>query len=283
MIKKEKFPMHLLSLICLLLLSTTTLSETFRLTAAGPQSANLPFIGVISSLVVPESNKRLQEMGSEHRIAWREAYGGSLYKWQDSLEAIEVGLTDIGWVGALWETSKMPLQNVTYYTPFVTDDLPLLVDIFNELHETMPELSQAWDNQNQLLLGASGVETYHLMTTFPVNQVQDLEGRKILAPGASATWLEGTGAVAVNGGLSTYYTQLDTGVADGVLTVRSVKENEEDDNNLYRGISYRKFNRKFTLADDIIVTNAKLQDGLLNISLERVVPEEKKPRLIDVK
>ena len=221
MIKKEKFPMHLLSLICLLLLSTTTLSETFRLTAAGPQSANLPFIGVISSLVVPESNKRLQEMGSEHRIAWREAYGGSLYKWQDSLEAIEVGLTDIGWVGALWETSKMPLQNVTYYTPFVTDDLPLLVDIFNELHETMPELSQAWDNQNQLLLGASGVETYHLMTTFPVNQVQDLEGRKILAPGASATWLEGTGAVAVNGGLSTYYTQLDTGVADGVLTILS--------------------------------------------------------------
>ena len=76
---------------------------------------------------------------------------------------------------------------------------------------------------------------------------------------------------------------IEVEVADGVLTVRSVKENEEDDNNLYRGISYRKFNRKFTLADDIIVTNAKLQDGLLNISLERVVPEEKKPRLIDVK
>ena len=76
---------------------------------------------------------------------------------------------------------------------------------------------------------------------------------------------------------------IEVEVADGVLTVRSVKENEEDDNNLYRGISYRKFNRKFTLADDIIVTNAKLQDGLLNISLERVVPEEKKPRLIDIK
>ena len=76
---------------------------------------------------------------------------------------------------------------------------------------------------------------------------------------------------------------IEVEVADGVLTIRSVKENEEDDSNLYRGISYRKFNRKFTLADDIIVKDAKLQDGLLKISLEKIIPEEKKPRLITVK
>ena len=76
---------------------------------------------------------------------------------------------------------------------------------------------------------------------------------------------------------------IEVEVADGVLTIRSVKENEEDENNLYRGISYRKFNRKFTLADDISVKDAKLQDGLLKISLEKIIPEEKKPRLITVK
>ena len=76
---------------------------------------------------------------------------------------------------------------------------------------------------------------------------------------------------------------IEVEVADGVLTIRSVKENEDDDNNLYRGISYRKFNRKFTLADDIIVKDAKLQDGLLKISLEKIIPEEKKPRLITIK
>ena len=115
----------------------------------------------------------------------------------------------------------MPLQNVTYYTPFVTDDLRLLLDLFNDLHETLPALADAWEEQNQILLGASGVDTYHLMSTFPVTRVEDLQGRKILAPGPSATWLEGTGAVPVNGGLSTYYTQLSTGVADGVLTILS--------------------------------------------------------------
>ena len=76
---------------------------------------------------------------------------------------------------------------------------------------------------------------------------------------------------------------IEVEVADGVLTIRSIKENEEDENNLYRGISYRKFNRKFTLADDIIVKDAKLQDCLLKISLEKIIPEEKKPRLITVK
>ena len=72
-------------------------------------------------------------------------------------------------------------------------------------------------------------------------------------------------------------------VTEGLLTVRSIKENDENDSNIYRGISYRKFNRKFTLADDIVVNDASLENGMLNIDLERIVPEEKKPRLIPVK
>ena len=69
------------------------------------------------------------------------------------------------------------------------------------------------------------------------------------------------------------------------LTVRSVKETSEetDEWTLHRGISYRKFNRKFTLADDVVVNGAKLENGLLTISLEQVIPEEKKPKLIEIK
>ena len=113
----------------------------------------------------------------------------------------------------------MPLQNVTYYTPFATDDYQMLFEIFNELHDTIPALTDAWTEQNQRFLGGSVLDTYHLMTNFPVETVEDLRGRKILAPGPSAAWLEGTGAVAVDGGLTTYYTQIQTGVADGVLTI----------------------------------------------------------------
>jgi len=76
---------------------------------------------------------------------------------------------------------------------------------------------------------------------------------------------------------------IEVEVADGLLTVRSIKENDENDDSIYRGISYRKFNRKFTLADDIVVKDASLENGMLVISLERVVPEEKKPRKIEIK
>ena len=72
-------------------------------------------------------------------------------------------------------------------------------------------------------------------------------------------------------------------ITENILSIRSIKENSEDDTTQYRGISYRKFERTFTLADDIVVNDAKLENGMLTIDLERVVPEEKKPRLISVK
>ena len=78
---------------------------------------------------------------------------------------------------------------------------------------------------------------------------------------------------------------IEVEVADGTLSIRSVKEEDSDldDNQIYRGIAYRKFERKFTLADAVVVNGAKLENGMLLIDLERVVPEEKKPRLISVK
>lgn len=194
---------------------------TIKLTIASSHSTSLAWVGTLHTLVVPQLNERLAAMGSPYHIRWTEAYGGSLYKLDNTLEAIEIGLADMGWVGTLWELSKMPLQNVTYYVPFSTDDNRVSYEVVNSLHATLPALRDAWTAQNQKFLGASALDTYHLMTNFPVTRVQDLHGRKILAPGPSAAWLEGTGAVAVDGGLTTYYTQIQTGVADGVLTILS--------------------------------------------------------------
>ena len=75
---------------------------------------------------------------------------------------------------------------------------------------------------------------------------------------------------------------IEVEVVEGTLSVRSMKENDENDAPVYRGISYRKFDRKFTVADDVVVNGASLENGMLTIDLERVVPEEKKPRLITV-
>jgi TRAP-type C4-dicarboxylate transport system substrate-binding protein len=193
--------------------------ETIKLTVASSQATTLAWVGTMHTLVVPELDRRLAARGSPYRIRWTEAYGGSLYKYGETLEAIEIGLTDMGWVGTLWELSKLPLQNVTFYAPFVSDDFRTVVDIVNELHRTVPAMTDAWTAQNTKFLGASALDTYHLMTNFPLHTFEDLRGRKILAPGPSAAWLEGTGAVAVDGSLTTYYQQIQTGVADGVITI----------------------------------------------------------------
>ena len=76
---------------------------------------------------------------------------------------------------------------------------------------------------------------------------------------------------------------IEVEVADGVLSIKSIKESDGKENSLYHGIANRQFTRKFTLADDIIVKDGKLEDGMLSIELERVIPEEKKPRLISIK
>jgi len=73
-------------------------------------------------------------------------------------------------------------------------------------------------------------------------------------------------------------------VAEGVITVKSVWDDKiENAEVLHRGISHKKFTRKFTIADDIEVKEASLENGLLEIKLERIIPEEKKPRVIKIK
>ena len=71
---------------------------------------------------------------------------------------------------------------------------------------------------------------------------------------------------------------------EDTLSIKSVKKEEDDKVEvLHRGISKRYFERSFTIADDVKVNSAELKDGLLIVSLERVIPEHKKPRLIKIK
>ena len=77
---------------------------------------------------------------------------------------------------------------------------------------------------------------------------------------------------------------LNVEVRDGMLTVAGKREPAESDETkyLYQGIAGRAFERRFQLAEYVEVRDAKLENGLLHIDLERVVPEEKKPRRIPI-
>ena len=78
---------------------------------------------------------------------------------------------------------------------------------------------------------------------------------------------------------------IDVEYKDNMLTVKSKEKPKEQDVDgmLHRGISKRWFAKSFTIADDVEVKGAELKDGLLKISMERIVPEGKKARSIEVK
>ena len=74
---------------------------------------------------------------------------------------------------------------------------------------------------------------------------------------------------------------------ENTLTIKSKDKKEEvsdkDESILHRGISQRSFKRSFTVAEDVVVKGADLKDGLLSVKLERIIPDEKKPKIIDIK
>lgn len=67
-----------------------------------------------------------------------------------------------------------------------------------------------------------------------------------------------------------------------LLVVSGSKTGQDDANYLYRGIAARAFQRRFELADHVEVSNARLANGLLTIDLVRVIPDEMKPRRIEI-
>lgn len=77
--------------------------------------------------------------------------------------------------------------------------------------------------------------------------------------------------------------ELDIEVKENLLTVIGRKAaNDEPRRYLHRGLAERNFERRFQLADYVVVTDANLADGLLSVSLKRELPEALKPRRIEI-
>ena len=81
---------------------------------------------------------------------------------------------------------------------------------------------------------------------------------------------------------------IDVSFENSVLTIKSVKDKDEkevEDNDgiLHKGIAKRMFTKSFTIAEDVEIKGAELKDGLLVVSMEKVIPEHKKARTIEIK
>lgn len=175
---------------------------------------------LMNDFYMTEVDKILANTG-DYKIEWTRGYAGSVAKQPDVFEAVGDGVGDLGYVNTLFEGDKLPLEQITYVTPFGTDESVKLIGVIDKLRGEIPAMDEAFKRHKQEYLAGVVIDTYHLETVYPVEKLADLEGHKIGAPGLSANWLTNTGATPVAGSLSTYYNSMQTGVYEGIIIFES--------------------------------------------------------------
>ena len=197
--------------------ATAQAQQTIKLTMSAGHPPAFLWVRVLEEFFMPEVDKRLIAAGGKYKVEWTRAWGGTLAKVGQESVAIKDGVSDIGFVGTLFEAARFPLQNVTYYAPFGSNDVALISRTIADLQGKHPAMADAWGKNNLVYLAGASLDTYQIFTTFPIRSIDDLKGRKISAPGTAANWVNGTGAIAVGGNLNTYFEDIKSGASEGAL------------------------------------------------------------------
>lgn len=208
------------ALVALINIGSASAAEEIKMTAISGHPPAIAVVKYLKDYFIPEVDRRLAKTG-KYKIKWTQAYAGTVAKVPAVFEAIQQGIADMGHVFMGVESAKMPMESITYVTPFGTSDLVKQLEVVQKLHDQIPEMNAAYEKYNQVLIALAGVDSYHIFSKTPVRSLEDIRGKKLGIPGAAANWLNGSGAAAVRGNLTTYYNALKTGVYDGVVVFGS--------------------------------------------------------------
>lgn len=190
-------------------------AETIRLSIGSGHPESAVWISTMKNYLLPEIARRVAEE-TEHEIEWTEAFGSSVCKLGECLEAVEDGLLDMAQVQTPFDPAKLQAHNFAYFVPFGITDPVLGSEVFWQVYENVPELkTMLSDRYNQTYVAVGTIGDYGLSTTFAWDTVAELEGEKIAAAGPNLPWLHGTGIVPVQTTLNEAYTSLQTGVYEG--------------------------------------------------------------------
>ena len=205
-----------LATIAVVGLSQAGRAETISVTIVAGHPPVFRWVRMFPEAFEPAAQAALE--GTDYKFDFVEQFGGTIAGVGEELETVGDGLAEIGTIQSVFDPAKLALQNVSYYTPFVSDDLRLVGTTVEDMIATVPEMKVAYDENGIVPLGGPmALDSYLLFTKFPVKSLADLKGKKISGAGPSINWLNGTGAVGVSGQIPTYYNDLRTGVYDGVV------------------------------------------------------------------
>ncbi|GAB5378242.1 MAG: hypothetical protein AcusKO_47040 [Acuticoccus sp.] len=211
-------PLHAMTgsaLLALVAGGTGAQADTYNIVIGAGHPNTQSFVELLETVFIPEVDKRLAEAGKGDTINWTRAWGGSIVQFASLLEGVQSGLLDITVSPNVIRPSELPMNMVTYMTPFGTDDIETILDIVHEMYVEFPEVAEQWAAYNQEALGHYIYSSHHIIGTFPIENFADMEGRKVGAAGVVGNFFQNTGAAAANGNFTTYYNDIQTGVTEG--------------------------------------------------------------------
>jgi len=187
-----------------------------RFTAGHPYAA-ASWVKAIEDFYIPEITRRVLEETTEYELECTGYYGGSLAKLGEVLEAVESGTADVGLTNNVFEQAKLEIFNFDWWPPFTSPNLQDVVAAYEAIMDKFPVFDEVLARYNQRHLGRAFnmATSFELVTNFPIETLEDLQGRKIAHGGSMIPWLQALGAVGVQSTFSDAYTSIDTGVYEG--------------------------------------------------------------------
>ncbi len=202
------------SVLCLASLPAGA-QEIIRMTMAAGHPPIFLWVKLLRESFMPTVDAELAKTG-KYKMDWNEAYGGTLAKLGSELETMQQGISDVGAVSSIFHSAKMPLNNVTFFVPFGPADANVVMQAMSSAQDT-PEMKAEWAKYNLVNLASVVLDSYNMVTSFPVTKIEDMKGKKIGGGGPNLNWIKNTGAVGVQGNLATFYNDIKTGVYDGAM------------------------------------------------------------------
>lgn len=192
-------------------------AETFNLRLASGHAPGFHFVDIARQYFVPELKKRVAER-TTHRINVLEAYGGTLAKFGEVLDATQSGVVDLGLFCICHVSGKLRAHNFPFYLPFGPTDAVISVKATRKVYDTVPYLNEQLEKEyNQKLLALIPFDPYDLISVRPIKSPSDLAGRKIAGAGPNLPWVELLGATPVTTTGGEVYTSMQSRVYEGIL------------------------------------------------------------------
>lgn len=192
-------------------------TETIPLTVVASHPPAATWIVALHSTFIPGVDAILAKTG-HYKIAWNEAYSGTIVKMRADLQGIQSGLGDMGIVVTSFQPDKLPLYRISFVTPFVSSDIQLVTGTINAIEKSQPAFKKMWSDLNLVNLGvSSNVDNMFLMSKKKVTSIDQIKGMKIGAGGPNMLFVSVLGATGVQTNLGDTYTGLATGLFEGIL------------------------------------------------------------------